>query len=256
MTYLTAVGLIAALSLPGGVGEGGASLAGQTQKPLARLHGVVQDGKGAPVEGARIAVRDLDQVAVTGADGEYAFEAIRPGRYWVTIRGPGFDPQRRAITLESGEDRDLQFALDPLAAALAGSRTREMDSLSADFARRAESSLDRYFLTRDDIERSRQPLLGGVLRHYMVPLAPRSGVRYASGCAQFETRMVERARRMSGGEEIPMISINGARPLRGRTLYEVEVNEIEAVEVYRGATSPMGFTSSENQCGLIIIWTK
>ena len=250
MTYLTALGLIAALSVPG------APLTGQTEKPPARLHGVVQDGKGAPVEGARIAVRDLDQVTVTAADGEYAFEAIRPGRYWVTIRGPGFDPQRRAITLESGEDRDLRFAMDPLAAPLAESRTREMDSLSADFRGRAESSLDRYFLTRDDIERSRQPVLGAVLRHYMVPLVPLTGLRYATGCAQFETRMVERARRMSGGEEIPMISINGARPLRGRTLYEVEVNEIEAVEVYRGATSPMGFTSSENQCGLIIIWTK
>ena len=250
MTYLTALGLIAALSVPG------APLTGQTQKPLARLHGVVQDGKGAPVEGARIAVRDLDQVAVTGADGEYAFEAIRPGRYWVTIRGPGLDPQRRAITLESGEDRDLQVAMDPLAAVLAESRTREMDSLYTDFARRTSSNLDAYFLTRDDIERSRQSVLGGVLQHYMVPLAPLTGIRYTSGCAPFETRMVERSRRSGREPEVPLISINGARPLRGRTLYEVEVTEIEAVEVYRGATSPMGFTSSENQCGLIIIWTK
>ncbi len=265
MKLIRTVGLLAAMTgaavpLPsqGGEGRGGG-------KPPARIRGVVTDLSGQAVEGARVDVHGLGLSAVTGADGSYRIEGIKPERYWVAAKGPGLEPQRKAVTLEPGDDREIGFTLVAVSITVAEARAGEMDSLYRDFAVRLTQSLDGVFLTRDDIFRSQQPLLGQVIAHYLVPLAPRTAVRFrdpaagftSTGCAPWESWMVHGSRRWAPDPQAyPFISVDGARPFRSRALYEFDPNLVEAIEVYRGAATYFNTVPTANQCGLVIIWTK
>jgi hypothetical protein len=135
-----------------------------------------------------------------------------------------------------------------------------VDSLYRSFEERLKSSLDGVFLTRDDITRSREPQLGAVLADYLVPTAPRSGVRSAANCAPYESWLFQQARAQSrfspDPNAYPYISVNGSRPFRGRALYEFDPDDVEALEFYRGAGPSFGYIPSSAQCGLIILWTK
>lgn len=240
-------------------------LPSQGGKPGSRIHGVVKDVSGQTIEGARVEVQGLGVSALTGADGSFQIEGIKPERYWVTARGPGLEPQRRAVTLEHGEDRELGFALIHVPVRLSETQAGEMDSLYRDFVERLEHSLDGVFLTRDDIDRSRQPLLGQVIAHYLIPLAPRTAVRFrdpamgstSTGCAPWESWMVQQSRRLAPDPQAyPFISLDGARPFRSRALYEYDPRDVEAIEVYRGAAAYFNSVPTAGQCGLVIIWTK
>lgn len=240
-----------------GVGLLNGVVAGQAPN-RAVLRGAVQTESGEPVEGARVEVRGLGQSAISRSDGTFRLEGIKPGRYWVTVTRPGLDPQRKAITLEGSDDRLLEFHLGAIPPGLAERRAAELDSLSRAFAERLRLSLDGVFLTRDDIERSRQPQLGAVLANYLVQTAPRTGVRgSAANCAPYESWITQSAQGYPGDPQAyPFVSVNGGRPFRGRALYEFDPADVEALEFYRGGGPTFGFLPTAAQCGLVILWTK
>ena len=226
-----------AVSLAVGISILGLPAMAQPDKAFARLHGMVQASAQA-VEGAQIEIKGLGPTVTTGASGSYRIDQIKPGRYWVMVQRVGLTPMRAAITLRPAEDRELRFELEPVPRKVSQQLASEQDSLYRDFTRRIESSFESYFLTRDDIEGSRQSMLHEVLAYHMIPLSPLSGSRYTTtGCT-------------------PFVSVNGARPLRGRSLSEFRPQEVEAVEVYRGSAPLFGFTPTASQCGLIILWTQ
>lgn len=250
-----------------GIGMLGVPLASQNDKSRAQVHGVVQDLKGEAVPGARIGLQGSELSALSGENGTYRIERIKPGRYWITVQAPGLDPQRRAVTLAGGEDRELAFALGQVPMRQSEIRAAEYDSLYRDFAARLKGSLDGVFLTRDDIDQSRQPQLGAVLGYWLVPLTPRTAVPYRNpslgftsrGCAPWESWIVQNSRNRlnpSEAERYPFISVNGERPFQGRALYEFDPQTIEAVEVYRGSAAYFTSAPTTTQCGVVIIWTK
>src|SRR2546421_7815472 len=63
------------------------------------LSGRVADPGGNPVAGATVTVVELHRVAVTRADGAYRFADLPPGRYTITVRGLGFAPVARDVTV-------------------------------------------------------------------------------------------------------------------------------------------------------------
>jgi len=63
------------------------------------LSGRVADSDGKPVSGATVVVIELHRVALTRADGGFRFADMPAGRYTVTVRGPGFAPLARAVTV-------------------------------------------------------------------------------------------------------------------------------------------------------------
>lgn len=226
----------------------------------AAIHGSVLAEKGEAIEGASVDVKGTGLSAMTKGDGTFRLEGIKPGRYWITVKREGLDPSRKAVTLAAAEDRAMDVHLSPVSAAVSQRRNSEVDSLYRAFEERLKSSLDGVFLTRDDIARSREPQLGAMLAHYLVQMAPRSAVRAGANCAPYESWVFQqsqsRSRFAPDPNAYPYISVNGARPFRGRALYEFDPADVEAVEFYRGAGPSFGYISSSAQCGLIILWTK
>jgi hypothetical protein len=71
------------------------------------IYGIVVDGTGAFIVGARVSIsRQLqspNQEALSGDDGQFFFANIAPGPFQLTIAAPGFTEQSIAGTLHSGE---------------------------------------------------------------------------------------------------------------------------------------------------------
>jgi carboxypeptidase family protein len=247
----TSIGVVMLLS---------ATLGGAQSARQAAVHGSVQTEKGEAVEGASVDIKGSGLSAITKVDGTFRVEGVKPGRYWITVTREGLDPSRKAVTLGADEDRGMDVHLSPVSAAVSERRNSEIDSLYRAFAERLKSSLDGVFLTRDDITRSREPQLGAMLADYLVQMAPRSGVRTGANCAPYESWVFQQARTQSrfasDMNAYPYISVNGARPFRGRALYEFDPADVEALEFYRGAGPSFGYLTSSAQCGLIILWTK
>lgn len=238
----------------------GATVALAQSARQAAIHGTVQTEKGEAVEGASVDIKGTGLSTITRSDGTFRIEGVKPGRYWITVKREGLDPSRKAVTLSADEDRGLKVHLNPVSATVSQRRNGELDSLYRAFEERLESSLDGVFLTRDDIARSREPQLGAMLADYLVQMAPRSGAGAGANCAPYESWVFQQtgtqSRFASDPNAYPFISVNGARPFRGRALYEFDPADVEALEFYRGSGPSFGYITSSAQCGLIILWTK
>ena len=70
------------------------------------LAGVVVDPSDAVVPDADVAIQDLAKgttdITKTDADGGYTFPFLRPGTYRLTVAHPGFQEQRRIVTIQVG----------------------------------------------------------------------------------------------------------------------------------------------------------
>jgi hypothetical protein len=81
----------------------------------ASIGGRVTDPSGAVVEGADIAIRQLDTnisaAQKTNHEGRFLFPYLRVGNYEVSVRHEGFQEATRAVTLTVGADFDLPFSL-------------------------------------------------------------------------------------------------------------------------------------------------
>ena len=80
------------------------------------LHGVVHDAQHFPVKGAEVTVKaaasSFELKAITGPDGEFNLESVPLGIYSVAIEANGFTREEEVVTLQSGTNPVLHFALD------------------------------------------------------------------------------------------------------------------------------------------------
>ena len=79
------------------------------------VRGLIHDPQHRPVSGAQVTLRSADsdfskQISSDDA-GEFHFQAIPLGEYWVTVDVPGFAAQQQKLTLTSGSDARLHFSL-------------------------------------------------------------------------------------------------------------------------------------------------
>lgn len=85
------------------------------QNPLGSLHGTVTDPSGASVPQTLVQVigNRLDQRASTGADGQYSFAGLPPGKYRVRFIAKGFSVgERIGVDINGGATLDFQFSIE------------------------------------------------------------------------------------------------------------------------------------------------
>ncbi|MGH7678232.1 MAG: MSCRAMM family protein [Gemmatimonadaceae bacterium] len=63
------------------------------------LHGFVADSMERPLDGAEVVIQSLRLSVLTGPDGSFRFENIKPGRYQVSARKIGYYPSGRVVTV-------------------------------------------------------------------------------------------------------------------------------------------------------------
>ena len=235
----------------------------QTAKPvksLPILRGSVQDTLGHPLEGATIEIAGLDRRITTTASGSYRFDEIKPGKYWVVARRIGYAPLQAALTFNRGDDREIDFQLEPRAHVLPEVEVREKrvwESRYRDFVWRSKGAFG-YFLTRDDLERSKATYLGDVVRRYLPfvrtdyyfnpAIVNSSG--FGGGSLGWASSRSERGC-------APAVSVNGGMPSGIWAVNDFRPDEVEAVEVYRaGRMMPAEFSGWGGGCGLVVVWTQ
>lgn len=235
-------------------------------KPLPVMRGAVQDTLGQPLEGAQIEILGLNRTLTTPGSGAYRFDDIKPGKYWVAVRRIGYAPLRAALSFNQGDDREIEFQLEPLAHELPEVKVRGEDLAwrrkYQDFIWRSRMGFG-HFLTRDDIVRAHASVLGDVVQRYL----PYTGSHafYTPGFTDpFEGSFrqspfgaTHASVFASASNCSPVVSVNGGRPMGGWAVNDFRPDEVEAVEVYRSVRQmPTEFAMWGASCGLVVVWTR
>lgn len=99
--------------------EGGEVTTDELRPPgrPARVAGVVRDSTGRrPFAGAVVRLGGTSRQVVTGADGQFTFDSLSPGRHAIVVQAPGYDSlglvaADASVFLESGTEQRLQLSL-------------------------------------------------------------------------------------------------------------------------------------------------
>lgn len=81
------------------------------------VQGTVQDASQAVIQSASVRLRNVEtnatQQTTTNESGYYRFSSLQPGEYEVTTEAQGFAVKTQAVTVSTGQNRDLNFSVEP-----------------------------------------------------------------------------------------------------------------------------------------------
>ena len=244
-----------------------APAAAQTPKPVSTVIGTVTDGA-RPLSEATVEVFGTKLTRVTGPNGAFRFDSLKPGPYWLRIRRIGFAPITFTTTLLPDDTKDIQVQLEATPFELPelqvqGGMTKWRFN---EFRWRKSAGWGKFF-TRDDILQIR-PYDVIALVQRGLPRLSRSDleatnwdVPYFDAGSIFQSRGwngdISRRRGFGSAPCAPAISFNGSAPWPGRSLQDVQLEEVEALEVYRGSHVPIEFQGGRvSGCGLVVVWLR
>lgn len=79
---------------------------------FATLHGiVVDDASGEPIPGATITLSPGGRTQTSGSDGRYQFSNVDAMQYTVTVQKPGYNTNRKMVTVVAGEATEANVSL-------------------------------------------------------------------------------------------------------------------------------------------------
>jgi hypothetical protein len=95
-----------------------AGAAAYAQTPALTISGIVWNADGHPLAGAHVAIRSADakevQSVVSGDDGTFVLDHLKPGHYELTETKAGFvDSTATAIDLAAGQTQHIDLTLTP-----------------------------------------------------------------------------------------------------------------------------------------------
>jgi Carboxypeptidase regulatory-like domain/TonB-dependent Receptor Plug Domain len=215
------------------------------------LRGTVRLPGGAPLAGARVGMWGSGLEAVTDEAGDFRITALPTGTFTVEARAIGFLPVRRPVDVRDGDDAIVELRLESMATYLDTVKvvaeriftSRRMQ----EFESRRRSGFG-YFLNDREIERRNPIYVADIMR--MIP-----GVLVLPGRSASNV-VAMRGMGMST-TCIPATFIDGVQVFNddGDLDALVNVQDIQAVEVYtRGGSMPAQFQTLRG-CGSIVIWT-
>jgi hypothetical protein len=183
----------------------------------------------------------------TGATGRFAAQATEAGDFVLEAESPGFAPTVSPVfELRPGEVVEVRLYLSRGAPSGAPMQVvavaRNQVHLHGEFTRRAGAAIDGWSLTREEIVRSGAEWTSELL--WRIP-----------GLATIHTQGFEhadRARRTC----LPMVFLDGLRIGAGAVDAWITPNELEAIEVYTGASAPLEFPVPQPGCPLVLLWSR
>ncbi|MCJ7627104.1 MAG: TonB-dependent receptor [Longimicrobiales bacterium] len=210
---------------------------------------VLEHETGTPLAGAAVSLASGPGgtkgigTRVTNSEGNFFFRQVPPGTYRVIVTLIGY--QDLQDTLRVGLESDLELSL-PLSVSpvrlepLVIVADRRNPGIMGDFERRRRTRPGAFF-DREDIETRQPMLLTDLLR--MVP-----------GARVVPTSPYDYTVRLRGDCQ-PALWVDGMQLITEEGMNDIlPTMDLEAVEVYHGASLPVEFGS--NSCGAIVVWTR
>ena len=232
----------------------------------ARLRGRIVDPDDAPISRARVSVENESQVILTGSDGAFTLQGIRPGTRTVNVRALGFQPTETVIALRSSAPREVVLRLEkfvPVLKTVVVAAVRDAALERVGFTERKSAGSGKFF-TPTDIDQ-RNPLKLNhlletvtVLRSHRTPTGQTYVTGRGNGCVQY---FVDGTRWASSASFTGLGADAAASQDDSQTSPDafLSAGELGAVEVYDALSAPAEFASESRRgesCSVVLIWTK
>lgn len=222
-----------------------------TSRPdtLARFVGTVRSRQtGELVSGARVLMPSQGRRTITGEEGRFRLDSLRPGRHRVRVHYLGYETNPRVVELRARHSTRAELWLERTVLAVEDLRVEVTEPRAdpmAGFKRRRDSGFG-VFLDRGDIERRNPAHTSDLFRSL-------AGVRVTPN--RFGMARVTIGR--FGGRCAPTVYVDGTLTA-GMPVDNVMPQSIIGIEVYRGASEvpPQFNRPTERGCGTILIWTR
>jgi len=224
---------------------------------------VVAAENGQPISRATVALRETEEVRLSGEDGSFRFSSVPVGSVTLNVALLGFADSEGVLVIGGGQILDVEVRLSPqpieMDPIVVVATRLEINVMLADVRRRAERGWGTVLMEKELEARRSVTRTTDILQEY--------------GATVIGSTERERAlyfRRTSCG---PVVYIDGIKVTHGsrskspfgsggeidsaQAVNMVHPLNIEAMEIYRGpAQTPGEFLDSNAQCGVILIWTK
>jgi hypothetical protein len=219
------------------------------------LRGVVRALDGGPIDGARVALLSGEGGTRTNARGEFVLAGLPLGSHTIEARAIGYVPGNSIADIVEFRNAVAEFVLVDVSGYL-------LDTVRVAAARRLDAA------ARAGFERRRRSGAGGFLDETVLDTIKAMTfrdlvrrfpfIRFVRGNT-LETSWREHIEFMGGGSEpcSPVIYLDGAQLLNEKTDLDVIIHpaSVRRIEVYqRGVAIPAEFASNQ-QCGVLAIWT-
>lgn len=231
---------------PSDTGRRSASARGRS-----RVSGRVLNKYGQPITGARITLQGTGAATLTRANGEFALDSLPSGTQTLEVRQLGYAPLEVAVELSAAQPQTVSVNMNeyvPVLQTMRVTAQRERGLSDVGFADRKRTG-NGYYLDADQIAQRKTTQFSDMLR--TVP-----GIRVVpAGNGQ---NVIQSSRNAMGG--CITFFVDGSpwqQQFPGDLDTFVRPDEIAAIEVYNGVTTPAQFQSAgQSSCGTIVIWTE
>ncbi len=227
------------------------SLATTPGTARARMTGRITSGS-APLSDAQVLILGSTKMTRTRADGTFELDGLAEGSHTVEARAIGFARERRPVELVADRSAPLEISLAKLPVELPEVSVTASAG-RAGFDERRRRAIGGYFITGAEIDRR-----GAVRVEDLFRTVP--GIRVEPASAT-DYRILS-YRGGSGFSAVcePTMYLDGIRigvdPEAGVTL-PVMPEELDGIEVYPGpGTAPVEYRAMNQNCGVILLWTK
>lgn len=216
-----------------------------------RVTGKVLNKYGQPIAGARVELQNTGAATKTRADGGFTLDSLPAGTQTIEVRQLGFSPTEVPVELSQASPQNVTVKMTeyvPVLSTMRVTAQRERGLSDVGFADRKRSGMG-YYLDEDQLKMRQTTQFSDMLR--TVP-----GIRVQP--AGDGTNVITSSRDPTGG--CVMFYVDGS-PWQQMTPGDLDTyvrpEEVAALEVYNGSTTPPQFTQpGMGGCTTVVIWTE
>jgi hypothetical protein len=220
-------------------------------KGRARVAGKVVNKYGQPIGHARVELQNTGQATLTKANGDFVLDSLPSGTQTLEVRQLGYSPTDMPVELSMARPENVTVKMADYVPVLSEMRVtaqRDKGLMDVGFNDRKRSGMG-YYLDADQLKMRQTSQFSDMLR--TVP-----GIRVVP--AGDGTNVIQSSRDPTGG--CVTFYVDGS-PWQQMTPGDLDTfvrpEEVAALEVYNGATTPAQFQQAGNSgCTTVVIWTQ
>lgn len=248
MSIASQVQTVAVAPKDTGAGAGAAKV---VYKGKARVAGRVLNKYGQPIAHARVELQNTGQATLTKANGDFVLDSLPSGTQTLEVRQLGYSPTEVPVELSMARPENVTVKMAdyvPVLSAMRVTAQKEKGLFDVGFTDRKKTGMG-YYLDADQLKMRQTNQFSDMLR--TVP-----GIRVVP--AGDGTNVIQSSRDPTGG--CVTFYVDGA-PWQQMTPGDLDTfvrpEEVAALEVYNGATTPAQFTQAgQSGCTTVVIWTQ